>query len=135
MPEALAYRGRAMLTLTFRVGPADALVTSRATCFRFCADGTLRAGDNIIAATHVEDSWQLGQRLYRDWECAGPLFVFGRRTTVAGTVSHGPCHVVRTIGGALYEGDVGLGICLPTWGHDAAQAWHEVVLLPATPTP
>lgn len=123
-----------MLTLTFRASPGDAGVNSRATCFRFCADGTLRAGDNIIAATHVADSWQLAQRLYRDWECAGPVFVFGRRSAVSATVSHGPCHLVRAIGGALFEGDLGLGICLPTWEYAAAQGWHEVVLLPATPT-
>jgi hypothetical protein len=124
-----------MLTLTFRTGSGDAGVTSRATCFRFCADGTLRAGDNIIAATHVADGWQLAQRQYRDWECAGPTFVFGRRTAVSATVSHGPCHLVRTVGDTLFSGDISLGICLPTWEHDTAKAWHEVVLLPATSTP
>jgi hypothetical protein len=124
-----------MLTLTFRVGPADTLVTSRATCFRFCADGTVRGGDNVIAASHVDDSWRLGQRLYREWDCAGPVLLAGRKTAHGRTVAHGSYPLLKAIRGMLYAGETELGIPLPTWAGTAASQWHEIVLLPATPAP
>jgi hypothetical protein len=55
----------------------------------------------------------------------------GRRTATAQAISFGRCEVVRIVSGHLYAGDVSLGVCLPTWEANAAEAWHEVVLLPA----
>jgi hypothetical protein len=124
-----------MLTLAFRIGPGEPSASSRATCFRFCADGTLRGGDNFIAATHTDNGWRLGHHLYREWECAGPVVVMGRRTARSHAVNLGPCERVRTISGKLYDGDVGIGVCLPTWEASAAESWHEVVLLPVTVIP
>jgi hypothetical protein len=122
-----------MLTLSFPLGPGDTPVHSRAHCFRFCADGTLRAGDNSIAATRVNDSWRLGQRLYRELQCAGPLIVRARRTASANAVGYGPVDLVAAVAGVLSADDVGLRIYLPTWESSTADAWHEVVLLPVQP--
>jgi len=123
-----------MLTLSFPLGPGDTPAHSRAHCFRFCADGTLRAGDNSIAATRVNDSWRLGQRLCRELQCVGPLFVRARKTARANAIGYGPFELVAAVDGLLSADDVRLRIYLPTWESSIAEAWHEVVLLPVQPT-
>jgi hypothetical protein len=122
-----------MLTLSFPLGAGDTPVHSRAHCFRFCADGTLRAGDNSIAATRVNDSWRLGQRSYRELACTGPVIVRARRTGTANAVHYGPFDVVRVVAGLLSAGDANLELYLPAWESSTADSWHEVVLLPVQP--
>lgn len=134
VPEPQAYRGRAMLTLSFPVRPGETLVYSRAHCFRFCADGTLRGGDNSIAATRVNDSWRLGQRLYRELQCSGPVLVRARKTATSYAAHYGPYDLVRSAAGLLSADDATLGICLPTWERSIADSWHEVMLFPVTST-
>jgi hypothetical protein len=123
-----------MLTLSFPVGPGETPVQSRAHCFRFCADGTLRGGDNSIAATRVNDEWRLGQRLFRELQCGGPVVIRARKTATANATCYGPFDLVRAVAGLLTADDAGLGIYLPTWESSTADSWHEVVLLPIQPT-
>lgn len=118
-----------MIRLTFRTVPGDTLVHTRACCFRFCADGTLRAEDNFVAATRVDDCWRLGHRLFRELECAGPVYLRARKTPTAAAVGFGPFNVVRTVNGSVYADDVRLDVCLPTLHRDPADSWHEVSLL------
>lgn len=122
-----------MLTLSFPGGPGETPVQSRAHCFRFCADGTLRGGDNSIAASRVNEGWRLGQRLYRELQCTGPVVVRARRTATANAARYGPFDLVTAIAGLLSANDVSLGIYLPTWESCAADSWHEIVLLPVPP--
>ncbi len=123
-----------MLTLSFPIRPGETLAYSRASCFRFCADGTLRGGDNSIAATRVHDSWRLGHRLYRELQCGGPVLVRARRTATGAITCYGPFDLLRSTAGFLSAADAELAICLPTWEHSATDAWHEVMLLPVQPT-
>jgi hypothetical protein len=118
-----------MLRLTFRTVLGESLVHTRAPCFRFCADGTLRAEDNFIAATRVDDCWRLGHRLFRELECAGPVFLRARKAPGTNPVALGPFNLVRTAGGLVYADEVRLDICLPTLHRDPADSWHEVSLL------
>lgn len=120
-----------MLTLRFPVGPAQTPACSRAMCFRFCADGTLRSGDNAVAVRRAAGGWLIGQGLYRDLECTGPLIVTARRSQTAAATRHGPVALVRTEAGLLIADDASLGIYLPTWESPGTRAWHEVVLVPA----
>jgi hypothetical protein len=83
----------------------------------------------------VDDSWRLGQRLFRELECDGPVFLRSLKTAAANPVSHGPFNVVRTASGLVYGDDVCLDIRLPTLHRNPADAWHEVSLLPATTSP
>jgi hypothetical protein len=122
------------LRVTFRTVPGETAVHSRARCFRFCADGTLRAGDNSVAARRVDDGWRLAQRQFRELECEGPVVLRSRKTAAANPVDHGPFNLVRTESGLVYGDDVCLDICLPTLNRSAADSWHEVSFLPvATP--
>lgn len=123
-----------MLTLRFAVAPGEALVCSRAVCFRFSADGTLRGGDNSVAAQRGTGGWRIGQRLYRELECAGPVILTARRTRANNTVRHGPFNLVRTSAGLLIADDASLGIYLPTWEDMISVSWHEVVLRQAPAT-
>jgi hypothetical protein len=118
-----------MLKLTFRTVPGESLVHTRASCFRFCADGTLRAEGNYVAATRVDDCWRLGQRLFREFECAGPVYMRARKTPDAAPVGLGPFNLIRTAGGHVYADDVCLDVRLPTLHRDPADSWHEVALL------
>ncbi len=118
-----------MLRLTFRTVLGETLVHTRACCFRFCADGTLRAEDNFVAATRVDDCWQLGHRLFRELECAGPVFLRARKSRGTAPVGLGPFNLVRTAGGLVYADDVCLDIRLPTLHRDPIDSWHEVALL------
>ena len=118
-----------MLRMTFRTVPGESIVHTRACCYRFCADGTLRGEDNFIAATRVDDCWRLGQRLFRELECAGPVFLRARKTPSASPVGLGPYNLLRTAAGAVYADEIRLGICLPTLHRDPADSWHEVSLL------
>jgi hypothetical protein len=118
-----------MLRMTFRTVLGETLAHTRAFCFRFCADGTLRAEDNFVAATRVDDCWRLGHRLFRELECAGPVFLRARKTPGTAPVGLGPFNLVRTAGGLVYADDVCLDIRLPTLHRDPVDAWHEVALL------
>lgn len=119
------------MTLTFLVGPSESSAYSRSHCFRFRADGTLRGGDNFIAATRVNGCWRVGHRLYRDFECGGPVFLMIWKTASAKAIGYGPCNMVKAVGGQLFADDVGLGIYLPTCEASAVDSWHEALLLPA----
>jgi len=122
-----------MLTLSF-LRPGETMVYSRAHCFRFCADGTLRGGDNSIAAIRVNDSWRLGQRLYRELQCGGPVLARARKTATAKPAHFGPFELLRSAAGLLSADNAGLEIYLPTWERSIADAWYEVMLLPVQPT-
>jgi hypothetical protein len=106
------------------------LVCSRALCFRFCADGTLRSGDNAVAARHTSGGWRIGQELCPELECTGPVILTARRTRTASSVRSGPFGLIRTEDGLLIADDVSLGIYLPTWEGPGITAWYEVVMRP-----
>ena len=118
-----------MLKLTFRTVLGESLVHTRAFCFRFCADGTLRAEGNFVAATREDDCWRLGQRLFRELECAGPVYLRARKSPGTAFVKLGPFNLIRTAGGLVYADDVCLDVRLPTLHRDPADSWHEVSLL------
>lgn len=122
------------MTLRFSVGAGELPVCVRALCFRFCADGTLRSGDNAIAAHHEEGGWRFRQGLRRELECAGPVVLRARRTKASRATRYGPFKLVRTDSGLLIGDDASLGVCLPTWESVASDAWHEIALFPVAPT-
>jgi hypothetical protein len=124
-----ASAGGDMLTLTFRSTLGDAPAQTRAASFRFCADGTLRANGNSVAATLVDDCWRLGQRLFRDFDCPGPVYLRARRAPGAAPVAMGPYNLIRSIGGVVYADDACLDISLPALRRGSAGAWHEISLL------
>jgi hypothetical protein len=118
-----------MITLTFRSALGESQMQTRAAYFRFCADGTLRANGNSVAATREDDCWRLGQRLFRELECSGPVYVRARRTADAAPVRLGPYSVLRTAAGLVYGDDACLDVRLPTVNREPAQSWYEVALL------
>lgn len=123
------YAGGELLTLTLRAVYGDSLVQLRAASFRFCADGTIRANGNSLAATRVDDCWRLGQRLFRDFECVGPVYLRARRTAAVASQAFGPFALVRTAGALVYGDEACLDVKLPNPHHERAETWHEVSLL------
>jgi hypothetical protein len=119
-----------MLRLTFHAALGDLAVQSRATYFRFCADATLRGPDNSLAATRVDGFWRIGQRLFRQMDCLGPVLLRVRRTPSAVPISMGPYNVVRAADGLMYGDDVCLSLRTPGWD-SGLDACHEVSLLDA----
>lgn len=131
-PQPVPGRARgATLTVTFCSGEGDVRVYSRSPCFRLCADGTLRSGDNSVAAAQVPGGWRVGRLVYRDFDCAGPVMLVVRGRLPAWTRTYGPCDYFRAVSGQLFAGTVGLRFFLP--GADAVNRtpWHEALLLPA----
>jgi hypothetical protein len=120
-----------MLTLRFPMGLGETPICSRALCFRFCADGTLRSGDNAVAARRGVGGWRIGHGLYPELECAGPVIMTARARQTRNSARHGPFGLVRTEAGLLIADDASLGIYLPTWEGPGTMAWHEIVLVPA----
>jgi hypothetical protein len=118
-----------MLRLTFRNVLGESLLCTRASCFHFRPDGTLRAEDNFVVATRVNDCWQFGHRLFREFECEGPVFLRARKTASAKALAFGPYKLAKSIGGMLYGDDVFVGVHLPTLHLDPADSWHEVSIL------
>jgi hypothetical protein len=103
-------------------------VCLRASCFRFCADGTLRGGDNSVAATRVDTGWRICRGLYKELECSGPVLVRARKTMSGATECRGPFAFVRVEAGLLLSDQGDLGIYLPTWQMVGTVSWHEIVL-------
>lgn len=122
-----------MIRLTFHASLGEGVLQSRATFFRFCADATLRGPDNSLAATRVDDCWRIGQRLFREWNCIGPVLVRVRKTPAAVPISMGPYRLLRAAHGVLYGDEVCLSLRMPGWS-DGVDACHEVALLDATST-
>jgi hypothetical protein len=118
-----------MLKLTFRMVPGDSLVHTRAACFRFCADGTLRAEGNFVAATRVDDCWRLGQRLFREFECVGPVYLRARKRPESAPVGLGPFNLIRSARGLVYADDVCLEMRLPSLHREPGDSWHEIAFL------
>ena len=121
-----------MLILTFHAALGDSAIQSRATYFRLCADATLRGPDNALAATRFNDCWRVGQRLFRQMDCAGPVLLRVKRTPSAEPISMGPYKLVRSSGGLMYGDDVCLSLHTPGW-NGKLDACHEVSLLDAAP--
>jgi hypothetical protein len=125
----IASTRAAMITLTFRSALGESQVQTRASYFRFCADGTIRANGNSVAATRVNDCWRLGQRLFRELECTGPVYLRARRTADSASVGYGPYSLVRTAAGLVYGDDECLEVRLPALHREPAYSWYEVALL------
>lgn len=132
-PEPRPEATRTILTLTFCSRSGESRVYSRSPCFRLCADGTLRSGDNSVAASWLPAGWLVGGQVFRDFDCAGPVLLIVRRAAPGATARHGPFGGVRTFNGQLFAGDGGIDVFLPTAGAGTAPPWHEVMLLPAPP--
>lgn len=117
-----------MLRVTFHAALGEASLQARAIYFRFCADATLRGPDNALAATRVDDCWLIGQRRFRQLDCAGPVYVRVRTTASATPICMGPYKLVTAAAGLMYADEVPLALHMPGWngGRDAC---HEVSLL------
>jgi hypothetical protein len=133
-PEPWAEAARTILTLTFGNRSSEVRVYSRSHCFRLCADGTMRSGDNSVAAARVPGGWRVGGKVFRDFDCDGPVLLIVRRAAPAASARYGPYGGIRTFNGQLFAGDVGIDVFLPTQGAIPAPAWHEALLLPAPPS-
>jgi hypothetical protein len=117
-----------VLTLTFHPTSGDLPAQTRAIYFRFCADGTLRGADNAIAAVYTDNRWRLGQRWFRELECAGPVWLRCREAEGRAFVK-GPYSSVRTVNGQLFVDDVELPMDIPGWRNRADEAPSELSLL------
>jgi hypothetical protein len=119
-----------VLRLTFYATCDQNAAQVRASRFRLCADSTLRANDNSLAATRVEGAWLIGRRSFRRFDCAGPVMLIVRRTARQRPITMGPFRMVRAGSALIWGDDELLSLRLPGWcgGEDAA--W-EVALVEA----
>ncbi len=118
-----------MITLTFRPIHGESPVLVRGTYFRICADATLRGPDNSIAASYCDGLWQLGPRLYRAFECGGPVYL--RITNSDGSHERiGPYEFVKALEGAIFTHDSCLGTHASATKVGALMgAWREIAFL------
>lgn len=122
-----------MLRLTFSAALGQDAVQTRAKGFRLCADSTLRGNDNSLAATRINGFWFIGQRLFRQFECDGPVLLIVRKNVSDPPIPLGPFDRIRA-GAALIWGDEELlWARVPGWsaGRDSI---HEVSLIDVMPT-
>lgn len=124
-----------MLRLNFLPVGSGLAVQTRAAYFRFCADGTVRGSDNSVAAIRLNDHWQVAQRLFRECQCTGPVWLRIRSDATAEPVNLGPYSLVRTIGGRLYTSDPETTLDVPGWNSGAQDREREVSVLPAAQWP
>jgi hypothetical protein len=93
-----------VLRLTFYAALGEGTLQVRAISFRLCADATLRAHDNSVAATRSKGSWLIARRPFRHFDCGGPVLLFARQTASTPAAVMGPFRMVRA-GAALIWGD------------------------------
>lgn len=123
-----------MLRLLFHPGARGEPALARAPYFRLCSDGTLRGSDNSIVARREGNGWRLGQRLFCDWECTGPVKLRVRAARVADSALLGPFTALRVVDGRLYSQEQLLPITVPGAHEDEGYASHEIAMLPAEAT-
>jgi hypothetical protein len=119
-----------VITLAFRSIRSEIEVLVRGAYFRICADGTLRAPDNTVAATYADSVWMLGPRQHRTLECREPVYL--RVTHGNGNrESIGPYAGLTVAGGAIFADHTYLGAHAPHPDSVAAAGavWREIAIL------
>jgi hypothetical protein len=118
-----------MMTLTFRSVRNETTTVVRGAFFRICPDGTLRGPDNMVMANYANGLWQLAQKSHRSFECGGEVYL--RVTDAEGRHARaGPYQAVKVTRGAIFSGDIWLGIHASAGETDTStDRWHQVTLL------
>jgi hypothetical protein len=122
-----------MLLLTFHPAGGGTPVQTRAAYFRICSDATLRGADNAVVAVCMDNRWRLGQRLFREFDCSGPVWLRSHKSQGGVAVVMGPYERMKSVHGHLYGDDVPLAVDIPGWQYSVKGFCYELSLLPATP--
>jgi hypothetical protein len=119
-----------LIILNFRPLQNGSAILVRGGHFRICADASLRGPDNTVAARYLDGLWYLGHKRHVSFDCTGPIHLrvtnrHGRRECI------GPYDSIRAAHGAIFTGDVCLGIHAVRDQADSPtiDVWQEVSLL------
>ena len=107
----------------------DSPILVRGMHFRICADATLRGPDNAVAAHYSKRLWLLGSRLYRAFECSGPVYL--RVTNSDGSRNHmGPYSFIQATDGGIFTADSCLGLhATRAEAGLSPDVWREIAFL------